>query len=86
MKQHDNTIRSFIVDNFLFGDERRVAAETSFLESGIIDSTGMLELVGFLEERFGIRVEDEEFVPNNLDSLKNISAYITRKLNDKALI
>jgi len=86
MKQHDNTIRSFIVDNFLFGDERRVAAETSFLESGIIDSTGMLELVGFLEERFGIRVEDEEFVPNNLDSLKNISTYITRKLNDKALI
>jgi len=77
--------RSFVVENFLFGDESRLEEDTSFLESGIIDSTGMLELVGFLEERFCIRVEDEEFVPDNLDSVQNIAAFIASKLNDKFL-
>lgn len=79
-------IKIFVVENFLFGDRERIRDDTSFLESGIIDSTGMLELVGFLEERFSIRVEDEEFVPENLDSLQNLSAYIGRKINGKALI
>jgi acyl carrier protein len=86
MMEHIDIIRVFIVDNFLFGDDRRMVDDTSFLESGIIDSTGMLELVSFLEERFGIRVEDEEFVPDNLDSLQNLSVFIGRKLEGKALI
>ncbi len=85
MMELRDIVRLFIVDNFLFGDDSRMVEGTSFLESGIIDSTGMLELVSFLEERFGIRVEDEEFVPDNLDSLQNLSAYIARKLPGKLL-
>ena len=85
MMEFEKIARSFVVDNFLFGDDSRLAEGTSFLESGLIDSTGMLELVGFLEERFCIRVEDEEFVPDNLDSVQNIAAFIASKLNDKIL-
>ena len=72
-------IRDFIVDNFLFGDGDRLENDTPFLEGGIIDSTGMLELIGFLEETFGITVEDEELVPENLDSLENIARFLDRK-------
>ena len=86
MMEIEQIARSFVVDNFLFGDDSQLIEDTSFLESGIIDSTGMLELVGFLEERFGIRVEDEELVPDNLDSLQNIAAFIARKLNGKVSI
>ena len=73
-------VKEFVVDNFLFGEGGRINEDTSFLVSGIIDSTGLLELVGFLEQKFGIRVEDQEFVPENLDSLKNISDYLARKI------
>ncbi len=72
-------VRAFIVENFLFGDDRRIGPETDFLENGILDSTGVLELVGFLEEKFGIRVEDDEVVPDNLNSLEKIVRYIARK-------
>lgn len=76
-------IRAFIVSNFLFGrEDDDVAADQSFLESGIIDSTGLLELVSFVEERFGISVGDRELVPENLDSLRNISAYVARKVQE----
>ena len=83
MTNHLGAIREFVVANFLFGEEGKLGDDTSFLESGIIDSTGLLELVGFLEERFGIRVADEELVPENLDSLSNISAYLAGKLGGK---
>ena len=53
----------------------------SFLENGIIDSTGVLELVSFLEEKFGIEVADEELIPENLDSITNVVNYLQRKLN-----
>ena len=72
-------IRQFIVENFLFGEDGNLKEETSFLESGIIDSTGILELVSFLEEKFGISVADEELVPENLDSIGNVAAYLARK-------
>ena len=74
-------IRQFIVENFLFGDDGNLKEETSFLESGIIDSTGILELVSFLEEKFEISVADEELVPENLDSIANVVAYLTRKMS-----
>ena len=60
-------IRDFIIDNFLFGNADGLNDNTSFLEEGIIDSTGILELVGFLEEAFNIHIQDEELVPENLD-------------------
>lgn len=73
-------IRSFIVENFLFGKDNGLEDDTSFLEEGIIDSTGVLELVSFLEEEYGIAVEDEELVPENLDSINNVITYLERKI------
>ena len=73
------TIKSYIVENFLFGDDSRIGPDTDFMESGILDSTGVLELVGFIEEKFGIRVEDDELVPDNMNSLEKIAGYISRK-------
>jgi len=75
------TVREFIIENFLFGEEDDgLHDETSFLDEGIIDSTGILELVTFLEETFSITVEDEELIPENLDSLNNLDAFLTKKM------
>lgn len=78
-----NTIKKFIIENFLFGDEKQIEEDTSFIESGIIDSTGILELITFLEETYKITIKDEEFIPENLDSLKNITRFLERKINQK---
>lgn len=72
-------VRDFVVENFLFGDGDALKADTSFMEEGIIDSTGILELVFFLEETFGIKVDDAELVPENFDSLGRISKYVETK-------
>jgi acyl carrier protein len=79
----DNSVkvREFVVENFLFGDGEALKDDTSFMEEGIIDSTGILELVFFLEETFGFSVEDDELVPDNMDSLQNIARYVDRKLD-----
>jgi acyl carrier protein len=74
-------VKKFVIENFLFGDEGSLSDDTSFLESGIIDSTGILELVMFLEETYGFKIQDEELVPENLDNLKNVSRFIEKKLN-----
>jgi acyl carrier protein len=74
-------IREFIVGNFLFGQDRQdLTNDQSFLEAGIIDSTGLLELVAHVEQRYGIAVADRELVPENLDSLSNVSQFVARKL------
>jgi acyl carrier protein len=73
-------VREFVVENFLLGDGQLLKEDTSFMQEGIIDSTGILELVFFLEESFGINVADDELVPENMDSLRNIAGYIDRKL------
>lgn len=73
-------IKEFIVENFLFGNANGLQDNTSFLEDGIIDSTGVLELVTFLEENYNIQVEDTELIPENLDSIDNINSYIGRKM------
>jgi len=76
-------IKGFIVSNFLFGQEGGgLADDQSFLESGIIDSTGLLELVSFVEQRYGLSIADRELVPENLDSLANISRFVARKLDE----
>jgi acyl carrier protein len=82
--EYSNTVRQFIIDNFLFGEETEIPASASFLEEGIIDSTGVLELIGFLEETYEINVEDEELTPENLDSLNNIVDFLQRKVSDEA--
>jgi acyl carrier protein len=74
-------IKEFVVGNFLFGQEGDgLPEDQSFLETGIIDSTGVLELVGFLEQHYGITVADRELVPENLDSIRNASSFVARKL------
>jgi len=73
-----NEVESFIRTNFFYEGEA-LEAEASFLESGVIDSTGVLELVAFLEERFGIKVADEDLTPENLDSLARIERFVERK-------
>jgi acyl carrier protein len=72
-------IRQFIVDTFLYGDQGGVANSTSLTEAGIVDSTGILELISFLENEFSITVEDDELTPENLDSLERLSRFITQK-------
>jgi acyl carrier protein len=79
----DCEIRSFLVDNFLFGRSEALRDDDSLL-GGVIDSTGMLDLVVFLQDRFAITVEEEEVVPENFDSVKHVVAYVAKKLNGKA--
>jgi acyl carrier protein len=80
MSETKKQIKAFIIENFLFGNANGLQDNTSFLEEGIIDSTGVLELVTFLEETFEIQVEDEELIPENLDSIDNVTAYLDRKV------
>jgi len=81
MSEYLEKIRTFIFENFLFdASSDTLANDTSFLEQGVIDSTGVLELVEWLEESFGIKVEDTELVPENLDSVNKLAAFITRKI------
>lgn len=72
-------IRQFLSDNILFGDAGHVGDDTSFLGEGIVDSTGVVELVLFVEETFGIQVDDDEIVPDNFDTINNLAAYIEQK-------
>jgi len=81
-----NKIRSFIVDNYLFGDDEGLEESTSFLDEGIVDSTGILELIEFISEEFSIVVEDEELIPENLDSINNVTAFIERKTESAAAV
>ena len=78
-------IVKFIVDNFLKGRELSEFDDVSFLDEGIIDSVGVLELVVFVEETFEIRVEDEEIIPENLDSINKLVTYVQSKLSKKTL-
>ncbi len=74
-------IRAFVLETFLFTDDPdALKDDESFLEKGIIDSTGALELILFLEEEFSIQGLDEELVPENLDSVQSVDAFLQRKL------
>jgi acyl carrier protein len=76
-------IRGYILENFLFTDDNgRLQDDTSFLEEGIVDSTGVLELVMFVEETFGVSVEDEEIVPENFDSVGRLARYVRPKMGE----
>jgi len=80
MQAVEQQVRRFIVENFLFGQEsRKVAGSDSFLELGIIDSTGVLELVSFVESTFSIKIADAELIPENLDSVDSLVAFIQSK-------
>ncbi len=68
------------MQNILFGDDARLQDDASFQKTGILDSTGFLELITFIEERFEIQVADSDVVPENLDTLRKMSAFVERKL------
>jgi len=81
LKDLKEKIKGFIVENFLFGDGNGLEYDTSFLGEGIVDSTGILELVTFLEEEFSIAVEEDELIVENLDSINNVTAYLQTKIS-----
>ncbi len=73
-------VRDYIIENFLFGDTTSLIKDSaSLLDSGIIDSVGVMELVAFLEEDFGLTIDDEELIPDNLDSVDNLASFIGKK-------
>jgi len=73
------SVRGFLASNFYLPDPSKLADDTSLVESGIVDSTGILEVLSYIEQAFGIRVEDSEAIPANLDSVNNIIAFVGRK-------
>ena len=72
-------IRGFIIANFLFGEAGSLQDDTSFMEGGIIDSTGILELIMFLENTYEIKIQPEEMLPENFDSVIRVAAFVARK-------
>jgi acyl carrier protein len=76
--EHD--IRTFVVENFLLGGGDGLSSSQSLLDAGVIDSTGVLELVSFLEKTYRIQIDDEDLVPENLDSISSIAQFVKRKL------
>ena len=76
---HSKTVRDFVVATFLFGDGASLKDDTLFMGGGIIDSTGILELVEFLEETFSIKIENKEMIPENLDSVNRVAAFVAKK-------
>lgn len=73
-----SSVKEFILNNFLF-QAKELGEDDSLIDAGIIDSTGVVELVAFLEQRFGIAVGDEDLVPENLDSIGRITGFVARK-------
>ena len=82
--QYLETTKQFIVDNFLFGDGAKLSVDTPLFEKGIIDSTGVLELVAFIEDNFNVKVTDEELVQENFSSLIAIEKFLQSKNNKSA--
>ena len=76
-------VRQFIVDHFLFGEAGTVENTTPLFESGLLDSTGILDVVAFIEKQWGIRVADEELVPDNFSDLEKIGMYLRRKVGSE---
>lgn len=80
MPAYETEIRQFIADRFLFGEDKKLGGDDSLLEAGIVDSTGILEIINHLEERYSIKVNDDELVPENLDTIASIAAFLGRKI------
>jgi len=72
-------VRDFIISNFLFGDGATLQDDTSLLDSGTVDSTGVLELIMFLEEKYALRIDPDEVIPDNLDSISKIVRFLSEK-------
>ena len=81
MEQIEQELRQFVIDNFLFGEgEEKFSNDDSFLDTGIVDSMGILQLVSFVQEKYAIRVADDELMPDNWDSVRRVAGFVQRKL------
>lgn len=78
-------IKEFIIENFLFGEANHFDENTDLFEKGILDSTGIIELVSFIEKTFNISIEDEELIVDNFSSLSHITKYLQSKVSSKEL-
>jgi acyl carrier protein len=72
-------VRQFVIDNFYVSDPSEIADDTLLVTSGVVDSTGILEVIGFLETEFGIHIEDREMTPENLESIERMASFVARK-------
>lgn len=87
MEQIRQTVKYYILENVLYGaGENELNYDESFLEKGIIDSTGIMEIVSFIEDEYNISVYDEELIPENLDTINNLARYIKKKTEKSNLI
>ncbi len=80
----EQKLRRFVIDNFLFDQASALGNADSFMENGVIDSTGMLELLTYIEREFGITIDPGELIPENLDSLDALTRFVARKLKQPA--
>jgi acyl carrier protein len=79
MQDTKPAVRQFLLDNFVMGGKVTIADDTSFMKAHILDSTGFIELIMFIEDTYGVKVNDDEMLPANFDSLNNIDGYVARK-------
>ena len=79
MTSVEQKLRTIVTETFLIGNSNELHGDDSFIETGIIDSTGILQLVEFVEQEFGVKVDDEDLVPENLDSINRLVAFVERK-------
>ncbi|GFO56896.1 acyl carrier protein [Geomonas sp. Red276] len=77
-------IRRYVVENFLFGEDAGLKDDSSFIREGIVDSTGIMQLVSFIQEQYRISVEDEELTPENLDSIRRVTTFVEDKLRSSS--
>jgi len=78
-------IREFIVETFLFGDAEGLSDDTSFMETGLIDSMGILKVADFIDRTYGIKLQPDQFIPDNLDSVENITGFVSRSIAPEAI-
>jgi acyl carrier protein len=83
---HLDDIRNFVVMTFLFGDPVPLLDDASLMDSGIIDSTGILELITFMETTYHVTIENEEMIPDNLDSMSRLARFLAMKLGSTAAV
>ena len=81
MENLKREIRDFVLENYCFTRHRNLGNEDSFMESGIIDSTGILQLVSFVEEKYSIELDSNELIPENLDSISRLTQFVSRKIS-----
>lgn len=82
LEQISQSIRNFLLENYLFGyDENEFSNDSSFMEFGVLDSTGILELILFIEGKFDMEVLDMEILPENMDSINCVSSFVYKKIN-----